>query len=222
MVSVRPLPQNEAVLIGRDAHLNFLNESFETVVRGRTVAIHLHGLSGSGKSTLLHHFLNRLAGRGRVVVLSGRCYERESVPYKAIDSLADALGQYLMSLPDGEVRSVLPAEVWALAKVFPALRRVEAVRAPRRSPCPATRWICGVWPSRRSARMLTWLGIRLPLVLAIDDIQWSDLDSANLLTDLLRPPDPPVLLLVACSRDEDRARELGLGGPPRLAGAGRL
>ncbi|MBV9122883.1 MAG: serine/threonine-protein kinase PknK, partial [Planctomycetes bacterium] len=73
--------------LGREAYLAALHEALEAVRRQQTVAVYVHGRSGLGKSSLIHHFLQDLSRRPDVVVLSGRCYERESVPYKALDTL---------------------------------------------------------------------------------------------------------------------------------------
>ena len=71
----------------------------EALLKQAGATVWFTGLSGSGKSALVQHFLDNLSDGNEAVVLAGRCYEQESVPYKALDSLIDSLSRFLSNLP---------------------------------------------------------------------------------------------------------------------------
>ena len=200
-------PIRDTPFVGRDRQLHALNEALRAVVNGGAKAVSVYGPSGIGKSALLRCFLSRVDERDDLVVLSGRCYENESVPYKALDGVIDDLSRYLGSLSRQDVETLMPHDVPALTRVFPVLLQVGAIAQMRRDQAPEN---ADLFALRRRAfdalrGLLGRLAHRRPLVMCIDDLQWADADSAVLLEDLLRPPRSPAMLTLLCFRSEETA-----------------
>lgn len=221
-----PAPSRNAattsrLLVGREHHLSVLSDAYSAMKQGGPVLVFVHGPSGAGKTALVETFLETLPADDGAIVLPGRCHAQESVPYKALDGVIDALGQALRRLPPAEVEAVLPRDFPYLCQVFPTLQLVEGARGPRRR----FREIADPREQRKRCvaalrDLLGRLGDRYPLVLIIDDLHWGDQDSASLLVDLLEPPDPPALLLIGCYRRADAQSSSFLAGFMRAMGPG--
>lgn len=196
-------PQGESIL-GRDRELSQLRSAYARSLRPQPVVVFVAGESGMGKSALVGQFLDELRATGEAVVLSGRCYERESVPFKAFDLVVDDLSRHLRRLTLEDAAALMPREVFALARLFPVLERVSAVaNAPRRE-------IPDVQELQQRAfaafgELLGRIRDRRPLVVFIDDLQWTDRDSSVFLEYLLAQPEPTPLLLIASHRSEGAA-----------------
>ena len=205
MRTIDTFPPRDNPFVGRARELMTLQQTFETVTRGEPAAVCVSGPSGIGKSALLRCFLEQLAVRPDVVVLSGRCYEHESVPYKALDGVVDSLSRYLGSLPQADVAPLLPAHVSALSRLFPVLRQVDAVvrAVGREEPAASEPHLLREQGFAALRDLLAVMADHTPLVIAIDDVHWADLDSAALLEELLRPPHAPAIFVLVCFRSEE-------------------
>ena len=192
-------------LIGREPERAALRAAYRAMCDGgKPVVMLVAGESGIGKSTLIDGFLAELTVEGDALVLSGRCYEREAVPYKGLDAVIDALSRFLRRCDDRELARILPRDVWALRRLFPVLARIEAIADVPERDMPDAQEL------RQRAfhalgELLVAIRAQQPLVIHIDDLQWSDGDSTALLLHLLRRPDAPRLLFIGAHRDEPAA-----------------
>jgi tRNA A-37 threonylcarbamoyl transferase component Bud32 len=192
-------------LVGREALLGTLRDAFASVCAGRSLTARVSGPSGVGKSSLVLRFLQELEANGTALVLRGRAYEREAIPYKAVDAVLDDLTCHLIHLAREGRPAPIPPDMGALARLFPVLRRLpwvpaddnRAGRAPnvvRRQAFASLRWL------------LAMLGTDRPVVIFLDDVHWGDVDSAALLLELVRSPNAPPLLLLMAYRDNESDR----------------
>jgi hypothetical protein len=195
-----------APFVGREDEQRQLSEVFARVRDERRLsAIYVHGESGVGKSALVHEFTDEIEGdRSKVVVLRGRCYERETVPYKAFDGVVDSLTRFMRTLGDGDCAALLPRRAHVLPMVFPVLGRVKAITmqgGPRSTDMDRATLRTNALSALRE--LFDRLSRRFALVVVIDDLQWADAESLALLMELTRPPDPPPFMLIVTARDPE-------------------
>jgi len=196
-----------AAFVGRTEQLAALDAAWRAHAGRHAVAVTITGRSGMGKSALCRRFLAGLrAQQPEALVIEARCYERESVPHKALDGVVDALVAEIAALP-AEAREAIPrTDVEALGRLFPSARRLSGeldgdgedaalsdadARGLRRQAAEALRRLLGRFAQQR------------PLVIHIDDFQWSDVDSLPLLSRPLSGVACPAVLWLFSYRAEE-------------------
>jgi hypothetical protein len=185
--------------VGRAAELAALRTAFEDSRRGAVTSV-VTGESGLGKSMLARALFATLrAAEPTTAILAGRCYEREIVPFNAFDGIVDAMSEQLCALDAREAAQLLPEDAALLARVFPVLRRVQAI-ATMPSPAPATPHELRTRACSALRALLARIAGTRPLVLYLDDLQWADADSLWLLDELLTAEATPPLFVLATLR----------------------
>jgi eukaryotic-like serine/threonine-protein kinase len=195
--------------VGRREELRRLDAALAHVRTHRVATfLRVTGESGIGKTALLMRFLADARASRNAVVLHSRCYERESVRYKTLDGIMDQLSAYWSRLSPAEGAALLPRGIDSLAQVFGVFSQVPAVGAAHATASAAVLDL----NERRGAafralkELLARMCDRYTMVIAIDDLQWGDDESAEELSRLLSPPDAPAVLIVSAYRSSDLQR----------------
>ena len=210
-------PDDAAPFVGRGEELDALAAAFAEAERGLPISMFVAGESGMGKTALVRRFLDRVEWeRPDALILTGRCYERESVPFKAFDDVVDALAGHLVRLAPEEVEALLPRHVGTLARLFPVLRRVGAIgRAPAAKVTDLLELRQRAFEALRA--LLAALACTRPVVMFVDDFQWADADSLALFAAVMHGLEAPPLLFVATVRA--RPDDVAAGRLPPALGA---
>ncbi|HEY1336640.1 MAG TPA: AAA family ATPase, partial [Bryobacteraceae bacterium] len=184
-----PAPVRDAPLVGRAREMAALRGAFDTAGGGGTAVVCVTGPSGAGKTALVRQFVRELPRDGTALALSGRCYAQETVPYNAFDELVDGMALH--------VEAFEPRDAALCARLFPAFP-VPAAGSGERIESQELRQAAFGAFRRSIARLARGRAFALHL----DDLQWANPDSIQLLAEILRPPDIPGLLLILGIRDD--------------------
>jgi hypothetical protein len=192
-------------LVGRTGEAASLERAFEAVRTGHAALVRVRGPSGIGKTEIVRSVLARLAAREKVIPLTGRCHPEESLPFKAVDAVVDALTRVLLDLPEAVISAAGHRATGAMLRLFPVFGRVPALAAASELDDAADQ------PERRRRgfdafrELLIHVARNNHVVIWIDDLQWGDVDGVLLLRHLLQPPHPVPLLLILSYRSSEPA-----------------
>jgi eukaryotic-like serine/threonine-protein kinase len=195
-----PPPPASPGLLGREVELGQLERALEDARGGARVVL-LAGESGSGKSALAGELALRVQQRGGAAWM-GACFEREQVPYKALDAIVDTATVEL-ALRGADAFRLLPPGTPALVRLFPVLTEVPSI-----AELPHETTLKDAQAERqRAARallnLLTNLRPGQPPLLVLDDLQRADVESLDVLRWIANARDVPPCLVVGTYRAEE-------------------
>jgi predicted ATPase len=196
-------------LYGRERDSAELLEAFERVVmRGAPEFVLVSGYSGVGKSSVVNE-LHKAIVLPRAIFISGKLdqYKRD-VPYATLAQAFQTLVRQILSKNEVELGHWRDAILDAVGlngelvvNIIPDLELVIGKQAPTPE-LPAQEA-----QNRFQAVFRAFLGVfarkEHPLVLFLDDLQWLDRATLNLLEHLITHPDLRHLLLIGAYRDNE-------------------
>lgn len=195
------------LLVGRDDDLLVLSGAMDKVLGGSSAMVTVHGPSGVGTTMLLDTFCRGLKGP---LLLHGRCYEHESVPFAGWDSLVDGLAETMAQMPPAAVRGFPTTGAAALLRLFPVLGKVAAF-AELREQESEQRDPAELRDAAFDAlfAILAGLATVRPVVVRLDDLHWVDRGSAAMALRLFETlPERPLLVVLSWHDADETAPDL--------------
>lgn len=215
-ISVFPLGEHDAPerfrisekLFGREDDVATLRRAFEAASEGPAKLLLVSGYSGAGKSALIQEIHRPVVAR-RGKFISGKFEQLErNIPYGAILQAVRGLVKQLLAEPDDRLKAwketigaALHPNGAVLVGLIPELERITG-------PQPI---VPEVSTREAHVRLLRVFGdlIRAvatadhPLVLFIDDLQWADASTPELLVHLIADSSIRHLLVIGAYRDNE-------------------
>jgi DNA-binding winged helix-turn-helix (wHTH) protein/tetratricopeptide (TPR) repeat protein len=182
-------------MVGRGPDLARLHGALARAIAGARTIVFVSGEAGIGKTTLIDRFIEEVEPSGSVCVARGQCLEQygEGEAYLPV---LEALGRLVRDEGAGELRETLARHAPTWVSHLAAL-----------DPNPPAEWRRDGAIATRPARMLREMAdalevftSRRTLLLVLEDLQWSDPSTIDLLGCIARRRQPARLLVIGSLR----------------------
>ncbi len=195
-------PPGGATMFGRGQDLAKLHAGLARAAAGTRTIVFVNGEAGIGKTTLLDRFIHEVETTRAVYVARGQCLDQYGQG-EAYLPVLEALGRLARDETKGELRETLAQHAPTWVSQLAAL-----------DPNPPVRWHGDDAITTMPARMLREIADALEvftrqrtLLLVIEDLQWSDPSTVDLLGYIARRRQPARLLIIASRRPLDLAND---------------
>jgi len=196
------------LLYGRKKQVNELVDLFEQASHGASKLVLISGHSGVGKSALVQQVQKPILSR-RGYFVSGKFEQyNRSVPYSALIHCVDQLVQHILSEKDEiivEYKDNILAKLCGNGQlIIDLIPSLELIIGPQESVeiIPAAE--AQVRFNRVCRQMISaFCYAEHPVVFFIDDLQWSDTASFNLIENLIANKENKHLLVIGAYRDNE-------------------
>ncbi len=206
---VSPIFRPPQVVVGRSLELDILKESFLEVVQGGRSFVSIYGPSGSGKSSLVRELYPVFMKEDSIFIETKFELQKRDIPLLA---LSDALQSIVTQLAGGrkgrlsriEQRLALlnPAEVSRIIKLVPGISKLARFSGNHAAEIPSNfdDFVIAI-----SRFLMMIAGEGTPLVIFLDDVQWSDTFSLQVIKKLLMSESSRYCIIIGAYRSDDEA-----------------
>lgn len=179
-------------LAGRQRELARLRQQFDEASTGRLRVVLVTGEPGIGKTSLLHEMGRHTEQQGATVLRGGTSDAEGMPPYLPF---LEALGSYIRATPPDQLRAEVGLMAAPLATKLPELP-LQLGELPTSYPLPAEQARLRLYEA--IGAFLAAIAGNAPLVLLLEDLQWADSASLDVLSYVAQHQSNARLLNVPC------------------------
>ena len=192
------------IMVGREIECQQLSAAWQAAQTGQRQVVMLQAEAGFGKSTLIHSWLSATVVLLNVILSKAQCLEQYGQS-EAYQPFLDSLSALLQSSQSELVRTTLQqfAPLWLMQ--LPAVLLPTPPQHLQQETFGATQGRL----LREFAEFIEQLSQQVPIILLLEDLQWCDAASIELLLTLAYRHNPARLCLIATFRPSDLTQAKG-------------
>ncbi|WP_066633869.1 hybrid sensor histidine kinase/response regulator [Desulfolucanica intricata] len=196
-------------IYGRDKEIKSLLDSFERVSRGAVELIFVFGYTGIGKTSLVNELADSVQKRGFFVSGKFDRFQR-NIPYASLIQAIKKLVRQILGENEEQIALWRDKILQALGPngqiIIDLIPEVELITGPQ----PAAHKLPPLESQNRFRRVLknllqVFASEEHPLIIFIDDLQWSDTVTLQLINYIINSNEINHLLLIAAYRENELA-----------------